>query len=185
MNPVEKAHFSSIAINSSISSAVRLCYCRRDKEIAMARAETDPTIPSDQEALLAREATRVLEGHPTDGERLRLQVSAGGKEVTTLDLPSAAAGPLLAMLKAMGEGRPVFVHAADAELTTQQAADLLNVSRPYLVGLIDSGTLPVRMVGNQRRLPLKDVLAYRRETQAKRRAALDELAKSDQELGLR
>jgi excisionase family DNA binding protein len=151
----------------------------------MARAETDPTIPSDQEALLAREATRVLEGHPTDGERLRLQVSAGGKEVTTLDLPSAAAGPLLEILKAMGEGRPVAVHAADAELTTQQAADLLNVSRPYLVGLIDSGALPVRMVGNQRRLPLKDVLVYKRDTQAKRRAALDELAKSDQELGLR
>jgi excisionase family DNA binding protein len=151
-----------------------------------ARAETDPTIPTDQEALLAREATRVLEGHPTDGERLRLQVSAGGKEATTPDLPSAAAGPLPAILKAIGEGRPVALHAADEELTTQQAADLLNVSRPYLVGLIDSGTLPVRMVGNQRRLLLKDVLAYKRDTQATRRAALDELAKGgDQELGRR
>ncbi|MBX9683028.1 MAG: excisionase family DNA-binding protein [Hyphomicrobium sp.] len=151
----------------------------------MPRTDTDPTIPSDQEALMAREATRVLTGHPADGESLRLQVSAAGKEVTTLDLPHAAAGPLLAILKAMGEGRPVAVHAADAEVTTQQAADLLNVSRPFLVGMIDKGTLPARMVGNQRRLPLKDVLAYKRDTQAKRRAALDELAKSDQELGLR
>ena len=151
----------------------------------MPRTDTDPTIPSDQEALLAREATRVLAGHPTDGESLRIQVSAAGKEVTILDLPSAAAGPLLAILKAMGEGRPVAVHAADAELTTQQAADMLNVSRPYLVGMIDNGILPARMVGNQRRLPLRDVLAYKRDTQAKRRAALDELAKSDQELGLR
>jgi len=151
----------------------------------MPRTDTDPTIPSDQEALLAREATRVLAGHPADGESLRIQVSAAGKEVTILDLPSAAAGPLLAILKAMGEGRPVAVHAADAELTTQQAADMLNVSRPYLVGMIDNGILPARMVGNQRRLPLRDVLAYKRDTQAKRRAALDELAKSDQELGLR
>ena len=151
----------------------------------MPRADADPTIPSDQEALLAREATRVLEGHPADGEHLRLQVAAAGKEVTTLDLPAAATGPLLAILKAMGEGRPVAVHATDSEVTTQQAADLLNVSRPYLVGLIDGGTLSARMVGNQRRLPLKDVLAYKRDTQAKRRAVLDELATSDQELGLR
>lgn len=151
----------------------------------MPRTDTDPTIPSDQEALLAREATRILTGHPADGESLRLQVSAAGKEVTTLDLPHAAAGPLLAILKAMGEGRPVAVHAADAELTTQQAADMLNVSRPYLVGMIDNCTLPARMVGNQRRLPLKDVLAYKRDNQAKRRAALEELAKLDQELGLR
>jgi excisionase family DNA binding protein len=151
----------------------------------MPRTDTDPTIPSDHEALLAREATRLLEGHPAQGERLRLQVAAAGREVTTLDLPAAAAAPLLAMLKAMGEGKPVAVHAADSEVTTQQAADLLNVSRPYLVGLIDNGALPARMVGNQRRLPLKDVLAYKRDTQAKRRAALDELAKSDQELGLR
>ena len=151
----------------------------------MPRTDLDPTVPTDQEALLAREATRVLEGHPADGESLRLQVAAAGKEVTTLDLPAAAAGPLLAILRAMGEGKPVSVHAADAEVTAQQAADLLNVSRPYLVGLVDKGVLPARMVGNQRRLPLKDVLAYKRDNQAKRRAALDELAKLDQELGLR
>jgi excisionase family DNA binding protein len=116
---------------------------------------------------------------------LKLQVAAAGKEVTTLDLPAAAAAPLLAILKAMGEGKPVAVHAADTELTTQQAADLLNVSRPFVVGLIDNGTLPARMVGNQRRLPLKDVLTYKRDNQAKRREALEELAKLDQELGLR
>lgn len=151
----------------------------------MPRTDADPTIPSDHEALLAREATRKLEGHPAQGESLKLQVAAAGQEVTTLDLPAAAAAPLLAILKAMADGKPVAVHAADAEVTTQQAADLLNVSRPYLVGLIEHGALPARMVGNQRRLPLKDVLAYKRDTQAKRRAALDELAKSDQELGLR
>lgn len=151
----------------------------------MPRIDTDPTTPSDQDAVLAREAMRALEGHPVTGESLRLQVAAAGKEVTTLELPAAAAGPLLAILKAMGNGRSVAVSETESEITTQQAADLLNVSRPYLVGLIDGGTLPARMVGKQRRLPLKDVLAYKRDTQAKRRAVLDELAASDQELGLR
>jgi excisionase family DNA binding protein len=73
----------------------------------------------------------------------------------------------------------------DAEITTQQAAELLNVSRPYLVGMIENGTLPARMVGNQQWLPLKDVLAYKSENRAKRREALRELAALDQELGLR
>src|SRR5580700_7228168 len=72
----------------------------------------------------------------------------------------------------------------EAEITTQQAAELLNVSRPYVVGMIDRGELPVRMVGNQRRLPLKDVLAYKAENRAKRLETLQELAAQDQKLGL-
>jgi excisionase family DNA binding protein len=60
----------------------------------------------------------------------------------------------------------------------------LNVSRPYVVGLIENGTLPARMVGNQRRLPLRDVLTYSEETRAKRREKLRELIELDQELGL-
>jgi excisionase family DNA binding protein len=65
-----------------------------------------------------------------------------------------------------------------------QAAELLNVSRPYVVCLIVKGTLPARMVGNHRRLPLQDVLAYKADSRAKRRQTLRELAALDQELGL-
>jgi excisionase family DNA binding protein len=60
----------------------------------------------------------------------------------------------------------------------------LNVSRPYLVRMIEKGTLPARLVGNQRRLPLKDVLAYKADNRAKRLKTLEELAALDQELGL-
>lgn len=71
------------------------------------------------------------------------------------------------------------------EITTQQAADLLHVSRPYLVGMIERGELPARLVGKQRRLLLEDVLAFKKDNEAKRRDALRELAALDQELGLR
>jgi excisionase family DNA binding protein len=88
------------------------------------------------------------------------------------------------MLKAVAAGHAVTLIPVEIELTTQQAADLLNASRPYLVGLVRNGTLAARMVGNQRRLPLKDVLAYKAATRAQRRDALRELAALDQELGL-
>ncbi len=138
----------------------------------------EPTIPSAEEALLAREVTRALEGHDED-HALKLLV-----DETAHELPPAAVDLLTEILKQMAAGKAVTLIPSDAEVTTQQAADILNVSRPYLVGLIDKGTLPARMVGNQRRLPLADVLTYKAENQAKRRAALHEMVALSQEMGL-
>ncbi len=144
----------------------------------------EPTIPTAAEALLAREVSRALEQRHADQHTLSLIITAAENEVTTLELPQGAASLLIEILKQMAEGNAVSVLPAEPEITTQQAANLLCVSRPYLVGMIEKGELPARMVGNQRRLPLKDVLAYRRENQAKRKQALDELSAYDQELGL-
>jgi excisionase family DNA binding protein len=151
----------------------------------MPRAQTDPTVPTAQDAQLALAASRALAGHQADDKSLRLQVSEDGHELTTLELPAPAAALLMTILKEMGEGHAVALIPIDAEITTQQAADLLNVSRPYVVGLIDKGVLPARMVGNQRRLPLNEVLEHRKAVKAQAYAALKEMAAIDQELGLR
>ncbi len=145
----------------------------------MPRTHIDPVVPSEQDAVLAETARQTLEQIDAAGEHL--QLSAGGHE---LDLPPVVTRLLLDILRETAAGHAVTLVPVHAEITTQQAADLLNVSRPFLVGMIDKGVLPARMVGNQRRLPLKDVLAYKAEHFAKRSTVLDQLVAYDQELGL-
>jgi len=144
----------------------------------------EPTIPTAAEALLARAVSRALEQRQANEHTLSLLLTAAENEVTTLELPQGAASLLIEILKQMAEGNAVSLLPVEPEITTQQAADLLCVSRPYLVGMIEKGHLPARMVGNQRRLPLKDVLAYKLENQAKRKEALDEMSALHQEMGL-
>jgi excisionase family DNA binding protein len=151
----------------------------------MARMRRQPTIATDEEVRMAREASEALEAPDAASRGLRVQVPGARGKMRTLDLPAAAATLLREMLKEMSAGNSVTLVSVESELTTQQAADLLNVSRPYVVGLIEKGVLPVRMVGNQRRLPLKDVLVYKAETHAKALEALEEISAIDQELGLR
>jgi excisionase family DNA binding protein len=150
----------------------------------MSHAHIEPTVPSDQDAVRAGEVRRALEQYHAGDRDLRVQIAAAGREVTTIDLPPLVAHLLMDILKETAAGHAVTLIPFEAEITTQQAAELLNVSRPYVVGMIEKGTLPARMVGNQRRLPLKDVLAYKAENRAKRLQTLEELAALDQKLGL-
>lgn len=150
----------------------------------MPRTHIDPVIPSEQDAVLAETARRTLEKNEAADKPLHLQFSAAGHELMTLDLPPVVTRLLLDILKETAAGNAVTLLPVEAEVTTQQAATLLNVSRPFLVGMIDNGVLPARMVGNQRRIPLKDVLAHKADHFAKRSKALDQLVAHDQELGL-
>ena len=97
-------------------------------------------------------------------------------------------GPLLKVLlqasEALARGLTVRVVAVDEELTTQQAADILGVSRPYLIRLLESGKIPFTKVGTHRRVRMTDLLAYKEQRDAERREALQELTRTSQELGL-
>jgi excisionase family DNA binding protein len=150
----------------------------------LSQARIDPVMPSADDAMLAKTAQEALEQSDPADTALHVQINAAGREVTTVDLPPVVAQLLLDILKETAAGKAVSLVSIESEITTQQAATILNVSRPYLVGMIEKGLLPARMVGNQRRLPLRDVLAYKADNRAKRRAVLDEMAALDQELGL-
>jgi len=146
----------------------------------MQRNHIDPVLPTGQDALRAGELRGALQGRDAVSAPLRVQVD----DSTVLDLPPIVARLLMDILEETAAGHAVTVIPVAAEVTTQQAAELLNVSRPFVVGLIDKGLLASRMVGNQHRLPLKDVLAYKADNRAKRHKILDEMAAIDQELGL-
>ena len=150
----------------------------------MSRATTEPTIPTARDAALARAASRVLDASTSDDRGLTMQIVEAGKECTALELPPAAARLLRTLLQEMAAGRAVTVVPLDAEITTGDAAELLHVSRPFVVGLIDKGELAARMVGAHRRLRLDDVLKYKRDSKVRARVALKEMVEISQELGL-
>jgi excisionase family DNA binding protein len=101
------------------------------------------------------------------------------------ELPPSVTRGLFAVLGTLARGDAVAVVPADNELTTQEAADLLGMSRPTLVKLIDQEQLPCRWVGSHRRLRVEDVLAYRRVRQIERNERLEQLAEESRRLGLR
>ena len=147
--------------------------------VAKIAARAPFAVPSDLDATLADRAGRALDSL-IDGTR---PVSARfGAE--TVDIPEPAVTLLREILDHMAHGKGVAVTPLHTELTTRQAADLLQVSRTHLVQLIDEGRIPFRKVGSHRRVRVEDILAYRRETESRRRQALDELTARDQELGL-
>jgi len=114
-------------------------------------------------------------------EALEVRVLRTGETVT---LPESASLGLAQILTQLGQGNGFAVMAVQSELTTQQAADLLNVSRPYLVKLLDEGVIPCRKVGVQRRLLLGDVLRYKEEMYANQLKGMAELTALNEELGL-
>jgi excisionase family DNA binding protein len=137
-----------------------------------------PRIPSDEESAQAKEAARQLARLLPEGERpLRLVTEGDGRE--TISIPPGAVRLLLDALTELGQGRAVTIAPGKVELTTQEVADYLNVSHPYVVKLIESGTLPARLVGTRRCVSFPDLAKFDEEDRKTRRAALDELALID------
>jgi excisionase family DNA binding protein len=141
-------------------------------------------IPNAHGMRLAEESRQALGHLGQKGGDLTLTVAAEGGVTTQIHLPSSAMELLLAALSEMARGNAVSLLPTSAELTTQQAADILNVSRPYLMSLLEKGDMPFRKVGVQRRILLRDLVTYKSRTDADRRAALHDLAQLGQELGV-
>ena len=101
-----------------------------------------------------------------------------------IEVPTSALRAFLEVLANMAEGRAVGIVSMQAELTTQMAADILNVSRPHLVSLIAAGEIECRKVGTHRRLLARDVVAYKQQRDDQSKEAMEALAKQAQELNL-
>lgn len=141
--------------------------------------------PGEVEAQQAERALRRIKDylgrHPEEPDPIEVLVECDGP---SLVLPRPAVTLLAQILGQLAEGRGVSIVPSEAELTTQQAAELLGVSRPYLIGLLDEGEIHCRKVGRHRRIPLAAVLAYKRADDEQRRRAADEVGEIGQELGL-
>jgi excisionase family DNA binding protein len=146
----------------------------------------DPDALSEEERSSLRKQLRRIFSNADSGEEvgpvsLRVEGEGGG---ATLSLPDAAAGPLLDLLSDLAEGRVVSVSEADEELTTREAAELLNVSRPHLTQLLKEGEIPSHKVGSHHRVYRRDVLAYKAKRREQSEEAVQELTRLSQELGL-
>jgi excisionase family DNA binding protein len=152
---------------------------RKMATVALGRSLVTPT---DADAKAAVESGRMLAAHVQKrGIKLSLK---NGSEIAELYLPAPAAQLLVELLQELGQGNAVALDSVQPELTTQQAADLLSVSRPYLVRLLDEGKIPSRKIGTHRRVLREDLLAFKNENHLQRQKALEELSTLDQELGL-
>lgn len=139
--------------------------------------------PGDVDVDVANRAARrirdYLTSHPDD-EPIEILGELGDQDA--LVVPRAAAVMLAQVLDFLANGQGVQIMPDRAMLTTQQAADSLNVSRPYLIGLLEAGKIPYTMVGTHRRVAFVDLLEYKRKDDQHRRNVLDQLAELSEEL---
>ena len=144
---------------------------------------TDFTLPTDHDAEAAKAAVELLRGVQT-GEGTVVHLRPGRGEDVEVTLPPEAVRVLVRVLAHMANGDAVTILPVHAEMTTQEVADFLNVSRPHVVKLLEQGDIPFRKVGTHRRVLLADVMEYQKKDKARRRSILDELTREAQELGL-
>ena len=145
--------------------------------------EVPTAVVADEAATAVAQLTMFVESHPGSTASLELTATKG-RDATKVAVPEIALHSLFRVLYELADGNAVAVAAVQAELTTQQAADLLNLSRPVLIGLLEDDRMPFRRVGNRRKVLLTDVLAHKRRDLERRERVLDELTREAEALGL-
>lgn len=151
-----------------------------------------PTTFSERESQMARESSRRLASRLnvsqnadlSSSRSVMVRIAEGTEPGETVELPVAALRLLVGILDEMADGNAVTLVPSQAVLTTQQAARFLNISRPYLVALLEAGKIPFHKAGTHRRVLFQDLLAYRTQSGKERRETLTELAALSQELGM-
>jgi excisionase family DNA binding protein len=146
-----------------------------------ARSPTQARLPTKAESGLAAESSRLIAAYIGAGQEARLRLIDGGTDVV---VPVAAIHMLIEILNQMAAGNAVSLVPVHAELTTQQAANLMNVSRPYLVKQLEAKKIPYHKTGRHRRIRFDDLMAYKQRVDEECQQAADELTRQAQELGM-
>jgi len=131
--------------------------------------------PTSQDAAIARVSGQALSRFAQARAPLKLRVT-DSEQMAPIELPAGAVALLMEILEAMAAGRGVTIIPENAELSTVQAAEVLNVSRPFLIKLLEDGSIPHRKVGKHRRVRMEDVMSYKAAIDKAREAVLDQLA---------
>lgn len=144
--------------------------------------ELDARLPSGAEREAAKQLRQILaHGAIDNGQKLRVVDDETGETAEVVLTPSLSR-LLIAVLRHIGSGNAVTLVPVSQMLTTQQAADMLNVSRPYLIGLLEKNEIGYELVGRHRRIKAEDLFAYKRKRDKARRTALAALAEADADL---
>lgn len=142
-------------------------------------------LPSPEEAALARKSSRELSAFLSAHKPIQqLSITDTTGATHTVEVPVTALRLLAESLACLGDGHGVNLAPVSAELTTQEAADILQMSRPTCIKLLETGAIAYHRVGNRRKVRYADVVEYKTTQEAKRRDALEQLSALDQELGL-
>jgi len=138
-------------------------------------------VPTDEETERAKNFSRILAREFASAESVKIQREDSDESI---EIPRQVFNVLMRLLSVMSEGKAFSLIPMDKELTTQQAADILNVSRPYLNKILDLGEIAHRKVGRNRRIKFSDLMEYKKSQEQKSKSALQELADQSQELDM-
>lgn len=140
-------------------------------------------LPTPEEMEEAKTSSRTLAKY-ADADRVHMAIRGSNGESDELVLPGHVLQMLLTVLSEMSQGNAISLIPRHQELSTQEAASILNVSRPFLVGLLENAEIPHHKVGSHRRVRLEDVLAYKERLDEQRIDALDRLTAISQDEGM-
>ena len=145
--------------------------------------DIDVTLPEEIEVRAAIQGQRELAAYlVTNFDTQRIQIYDIKNQAHQIELPTSALRLLVDILSELADGNAVKVVPVHAELTTQEAADLINVSRPHLVKLLETGELPYHKTGKHRRVRFDELMKYKSERDDASERAMSELAKQAQAL---